>query len=197
MGAGAMGPAMARAAGHLPAGGGAGSGGAAGAAGVAGRKGALKGAAGAGLGRRGVGERAGPSSTSEASGAVACAAVPARAKSVRWNLPEGNPGGSGDGRGALLARARVRAMKRAAKVNRRWLLPPEASGAAPEHGTEAGPGESSVLNKIFSAPGSACLEVKGKNSLGYIVNKAFMSKNRKMERQIEKLLRENAQLKRS
>ena len=194
MGAGAMGPAVGPAVGRPPPAG----------AGAGARKGGLKGAAGAGRGAgrgAGAGERAGPSSGGGAAEASACgAAVPERAKSVRWNLPEGNPGGSGDGRRALMARARLRAMKRAlgaGKAHKNLPLPPEARIAAPEHGVEAGPGESSVLNKIFSAPGSACLEVKGKNSLGYIVNKAFMSKNRKMERQIEKLLRENAQLKRS
>ena len=196
MGAGAMGPGVGPAVGRPPP---------AGAGAAGGRKGALKGAAGAAGRGAGAGERAGPSGGGAAAGASAGAAAcgaagPERAKSVRWNLPEGNPGGSGDGRRALMARARLRAMKRAlgaGKAHKNLPLPPEARIAAPEHGTEAGPGESSVLNKIFSAPGSACLEVKGKNSLGYIVNKAFMSKNRKMERQIEKLLRENAQLKRS
>ena len=176
-------------------------GGAPGAAPVKGSmNGAMKGAgaglrarAGGGAGASPAGERAGERAGPSSGGA--CAAAPARVKSVRWNLPEGEPGGSGEGRAALIVRARARAMKRAGKASRSWLLPPEARGGGAGGG--AGPGESSVLNKIFSAPGSACLEVKGKNSLGYIVNKAFMSKNRKMERQIEKLLRENAQLKRS
>ena len=112
-----------------------------------------------------------------------------RAKSVRWNLPDGEARGA---EGESL-RARARVMKRVAKVDRGMFLP--QGGAA--GGPSASPPGESVLNQIFSASSSACLEVKGKNSLGYIVNRAFMKKNRKMERQIEKLLRENAKLKRT
>ena len=145
-------------------------------------KGALKGAAGGGAhGQR----RTSSGGQAGASGATTAAASPPQVKSVRWSLPEGASEGSGEG----LHRARVRAMKHVGKVDKSLFLPP---GGATPFGT---PGQS-VLNKIFSAQGSACLEVKGKNSLGYIVNRAFMNKNRKMERQIERLLRENAKLKR-
>ena len=112
---------------------------------------------------------------------------------MRWNLPEGAPNGEARGAEGVSLRARARAMKRVGKVDRDMFLP---HGGAAGGGCASPPGES-MLNQIFSASSSACLEVKGKNSLGYIVNRAFMNKNRKMERQIEKLLRENAKLKRT